>query len=309
MNVAASLAAVLQGFRARPAFAGLVRVFAVKAAGSALSLIMMTLAARAMGPLAFGQLTMTFAVLSFLAIVVVFGQESLLVSAWGEHAAAGRYDLARQALRRSSKVVAVIAGAASLAVAQSAWILAGPWLALSAGCFLLTTAALVYMTHVARAVVGIGHSDGYAEVTWRSVVSCAAGASLLAGVSFSQAAFLASASLGATLCVGLQAHAVRRALRDLPSGEASAGTDRRVWLSRSVPLWLGGGLEAASQYIDVLLIGLVLSPLEAGVYFAATRIANIFGVISSALHIVGTREIVRSYFGSERAVCARPSGP
>jgi O-antigen/teichoic acid export membrane protein len=63
-------------------------------------------------------------------------------------------------------------------------------------------------------------------------------------------------------------------------------------------MWSAGVLEAANQYLEVLLIGLVLSPTAAGGYFVASRFANVFAMVAGSLNNFSAREIARDHYGA-----------
>jgi O-antigen/teichoic acid export membrane protein len=58
-------------------------------------------------------------------------------------------------------------------------------------------------------------------------------------------------------------------------------------------------LETLNQYFDVVVIYLLLDAPAAGVYFVATRIANAFGTLLAAAHVLATRRIPQLYFSGK----------
>jgi len=70
---------------------------------------MFTIAARVIGPTEFGQFAIWFNLVSFLAIIALCGQETLIVRSWNEYTHQHRYDLVRGAI---SFGIAVCAAAA-----------------------------------------------------------------------------------------------------------------------------------------------------------------------------------------------------
>ncbi len=71
------------------------------------------------------------------------------------------------------------------------------------------------------------------------------------------------------------------------------------WRARSFKLWISNGLEAANQYLDVLIIGYLMSPAIAGAYFVTTRLANAFATASDTMHMFSTRHIPDLYYRGE----------
>ena len=93
---------VAQSVSSRFAGAGIAQgalvAFLVKLGGSSLNIVMFTIAARIIGPAEFGQFAIWFNLVSFLAIIALCGQETLIVRSWNEYTHQHRYDLARGAI-------------------------------------------------------------------------------------------------------------------------------------------------------------------------------------------------------------------
>lgn len=58
--------------------------------------------------------------------------------------------------------------------------------------------------------------------------------------------------------------------------------DRKTWLKTSAPLALQDGASLLVSYSDILVLSFFVSPAEIGIYFAATRIAQIVGFVRFA---------------------------
>ncbi|GJD81686.1 lipopolysaccharide biosynthesis protein [Methylobacterium gregans] len=302
----------LGDLRARAGLRDLALALVLKVGGSGLAFLMLTLAARAMGLHEFGVFAYWFSALSFAAAAVLLGQEAAIMIDWQRGLDAGGPASALAALRRSGLVV-LLAGLAGGAATACAGHLAGAgWLFSGlAGAFAALLAGLVYGTHVARVVAGIARGDGQFELTWRLFPTAGAALALVAGLPFHAETFFACATGGILVALVIQGLGIAAALRDLPTGAGIAGRtaapvaaardSTRAWISRSAKLWLGGVLDAANQYVDVFLIGLLLSPVEAGLYYAAARLAALFAIVSAGLHVFSSREIARH--------AADPAGP
>jgi O-antigen/teichoic acid export membrane protein len=68
----------------------------------------------------------------------------------------------------------------------------------------------------------------------------------------------------------------------------------------SVRFWLSSILEASSQYFDVVVVYWLLDPAAAGIYFAASRLANVFAMLLSALSSFAIRRLPALYFAGAR---------
>ncbi len=301
----ARLSARLRDLRTRTGPRDLALALLLKVGGSGLAFLMLTLAARAMGLHEFGVFAYWFSALSFAAAAVLLGQEAAIMIDWQRALEAGGPAAARAALRRSTRLVLIAAPAGGALTACAGHLAGAGWLfSALAGTFSVLLAVLVYGTHVARTVAGIARGDGQFELTWRLFPTAGAALALLAGLPFHAETFFAWAVGGILVALAIQAAGVGAALRGAAAAMGPVRTaldPTRVWAARSARLWLGGVLDAANQYVDVFLIGLLLSPVEAGLYYAAARIAALFAIVSAGLHVFSSREIARH--------AADPAGP
>lgn len=282
--------------------AGALLALAFKVVGTAMMMGIFLISARSMSPDGFGQLAVSFNALSFLSVLAVFGQDILLVRSWGEYAATGAHGLARGAFRFSWTIVlsAVLAfwfltllvGTLNpvyrFSVAESA----------AAASFLALQILLLFTAQTGRVIVGFVLSDINRELTWRLVLLAAALCGLWTG--FTPTTFYAGASAGLLVAVGVQVAGIRRGF---PAAVAEAAHEarRREWIGRAYRLWTSAVLEAAAQYAEVLLLGLLVSPAVAGLYFVAARLANVFAMLASGLHGYTVTHAARLYYTGERA--------
>ena len=65
--------------------------------------------------------------------------------------------------------------------------------------------------------------------------------------------------------------------------KASATRDSPVWRAAAAPTLLADLALLARQSIDLILLGLLASPAVVGIYFAATRIASLIGLVEFAI--------------------------
>jgi O-antigen/teichoic acid export membrane protein len=64
-------------------------------------------------------------------------------------------------------------------------------------------------------------------------------------------------------------------------------------------MWAAAGLEACSQYSEVVLLGIIAHPEETAAFFVATRIANLFAMISTGLHVATMSRSAALYFSDD----------
>lgn len=270
--------------------------FGLKLAGSALNIVMLTLIARSMDAHEFGVFALWFNALLFLAVVSCLGQEKLILRSWNEYLSGQEYGLARGALRFGALVTAAgaVAAAAAVTIAGSVQGAAGTLVA-SAAVFAILQTLYSYNSHVNRAVVGIVGADGH-EVTWRGLVSVGAAVALLAGWRLQAGHVFVLASAGMGLAVLVQIVTARRGTPPRVR-TAPVRMDVRTWWARSAKMTAAGFLEAAVEFLEVILVGIILSPAAAGGYFVAARLANAFAMIGGGLHSFSTRQISKQHFG------------
>jgi O-antigen/teichoic acid export membrane protein len=76
--------------------------------------------------------------------------------------------------------------------------------------------------------------------------------------------------------------------------------DFGTWLPRSFKMWTSALMDTTSQYLEIVLIGLVLGPTAAGMYFVATRITNVFAMITGSISIYATSRISALFYSDSR---------
>ncbi len=269
----------------RRAMVGSLATLALKVSGTGLMMGIFLLAARSMSPHGFGQLAVSFNALSFLAVLAVFGQDVLMVRSWGEYTSAEAHGLALGAYRFGWFVVTGAAlgfGILTLAVGVlNPYYRFSPIEAATGAAFLTMQTLLLFTCQITRVVVHFGVSETNRELTWRLILLPVVVASLWTGLN--PAAFYGAAALGMAVAVTLQLITLNRRF---PASIRAARSEmrRREWLRRATSMWTSAVLEAAAQYAEVLLLGLLVSPAVAGLYFVAARMANVFAMMSGGLH-------------------------
>lgn len=93
-------------------------------------------------------------------------------------------------------------------------------------------------------------------------------------------AFLAI-GLSLVIQAGILARRLLQERSALPS-RISPLYERKTWLKTSAPLALQDGASLMVSYSDILVLSFFVSPAEIGIYFAATRIAQIVGFVRFA---------------------------
>jgi O-antigen/teichoic acid export membrane protein len=272
---------------------GSAAALAIKFTGSLLGFAMFALAARAMEPHAFGTLAVIFNLMSFLAVIAACGQETLIVRSWDEYGGSDRPALARGALT-FGVMLTVGAGLAVAAIVAIAWPIVQPGISVAlifAAClFLLMQAFMNFSAQFSRVAAGVIVGETPREIIWRLFVVLIILAHQLLQTTFTATEFFVSAASAIALSILLQQLLVARTL---PRSVTAAASEYDVaeWTPRSFRMWLSAILETSSQYLEVIAIGLFLGPTVAAFYFIATRITNVFAMISGSITAYATSQI------------------
>jgi len=273
---------------------------AITALGAVVSFAMFSIAARWLGPEEFGRFSAWFSAASFLAVLAGIGQETLIVRTWAEYTTRGQYGLARGAILFGLGVTL----AASLLVAGL--FLAGSELldhetaiTLAASLFIVSQALSHFGTNTSHNVVGYIIGQGSADVTWRLLVLIVIVTPLLPGEWHSAAGLLLIAAAVQFLVFAAQLAAVYHHASPLVR-RSPIELRPKEWRDRGLRMWAAAIVEASSQYLDVVIVSVLINPVAAGAYFAATRVANIFARVSSAMASYSRRRIAPLHFAGRR---------
>jgi O-antigen/teichoic acid export membrane protein len=149
-------------------------------------------------------------------------------------------------------------------------------------------------SQIARSLVSILMGEGNREFFWRIAVVLVLLAIVLGHERFDPAELFGLMAVAMGLGLAVQVVSIVRALPNLREVRARSETSR--WRPSALRFWLASILEAANQYFDVILVYWMLDPVTAGVYFAASRLANIFAMLSAALYTFAARRLPSLYF-------------
>ncbi|MEY9183712.1 O-antigen/teichoic acid export membrane protein [Bradyrhizobium sp. USDA 313] len=312
--------AILQ-FMRRDVTRGVAGTILLKVGSGVLAFALFSLAARTMSPDGFGIFATWLSVAQIAAVLGLVGQESLLVRFLNEYQVSDRPDLTKGVLLSSFKIASVamlivIAGIAIVASMRGDWWL----LILAVSAYTAVNAAVMLGSQIARSLVSILMGEGNREFFWRVIVVLFLLVMLLGYRQLDPAELFAVMTIAMSVGLAAQIISIARVLPDLRDTPARTETSR--WRSSALHFWLASILEAANQYFDVILVYWMLDPATAGIYFAASRLANIFAMLSAALYTLrrapasvvvfqqelpGVRADVAADGGSDRALRCRGS--
>jgi O-antigen/teichoic acid export membrane protein len=291
----------LSGLAKNPAVRGIAGVFIIKCSIIVANFTLIMLAARVLDTEAFGVFSILFAASGLFCIVATFGQQVSIMRWWNEYTAANDPATLKGVLRFST--LTVVLGCAIVATGFFLWAVSTHALLLAAAVtlYLVSQAAVLTSSHLVRTAIGVGAGDGYGNLLVSVPALIYLAAVLLAGASAEAGTIFFLFAAGAATAMVLHFIFLRRKIRALYPHFASVRPryEAGEWRSLSFKLWISNGLEAANQYLDVLIIGYLMSPAIAGAYFVTTRLANAFATASDTMHMFSTRHIPDLYYRGE----------
>lgn len=277
---------------------GMASVFGLKAVITVINFALITFAARKFGAADFGNYSVLFSSAGLLSIVATFGQQVLVMRFWSEYVSSGRADLLKGSLIFS--VAVCVAGCVIIGVPFYIWSCSAysESLGLAVTAYLVAVSAVLTSAHLVRSAVGVEAGDGVGNLLLLAPPTAYLGFHMAMGHDADLTTLFAIMATGAGLAVMIHAGIMYRAViaRFPDIARIRATMDLREWSCRSIKLWVSNGLEASNQYLDVLVVGYLLSPTVAGAYFVVTRVANIFSIATDAIHMFSTRHIPNLFY-------------
>ena len=137
---------------------GSATALAIKFTASIVGFMMFALSSRYMEPASFGSLAIIFNAMSFLSVVALCGQETLIARSWDEYTGSGRPALARGALIFGATVVVASAFLMALMVAFAwpLWDRTVPFALVVAACaFLFAHSIMQFLGQFSRVAAGL----------------------------------------------------------------------------------------------------------------------------------------------------------
>ena len=274
----------------------------IKVATAGLTYLTYVVLSRSMDLDQYGNFAFGLALATLVAVAAGLGQQTAVLRFWPEDHVAGEETRALEALRAGSGLTIAASVAISLAMLAGTFLISSVFGTGDNAGHLYAAAALVlplalaeYQSSALRAQGSVWTALAPRDLLWRVALPAAAFLLAVKGVRLSgPAALLLAASLllGVLACqYGL---AVLRGYRVAPalSGIAS------YWRARGrMSRWFlyGGIVDAAALNADTLLIGTLLDPASAGIYFNAFRTAGLMTLFTYAATLVIAPLLARAY--------------
>lgn len=255
----------------------------------------------------FGAFSMVFSAAGLFAIVAVVGQQVLLMRRWSELSASNDLPRLRASLEFSSKVVAC-----GLLIVSGSFLLVAlfflkPLEAVAATFFLASLSLTNVTSHLIRSSSGIFVADATVVLAGMvpPIVALIIGHILGHPIGMDLVLMLmAAGGIGAASWhLLLFRQTLKKLHPTLFSVEPSRDSGELV--PSTVRLWASQSLEVCNQYLDVLIVGVMLDPASAGGYFVITRLANMFSTLSTAIYLSTTRHLPDLFFGKKQSQMER----
>jgi O-antigen/teichoic acid export membrane protein len=277
---------------------GMVSAFGLKALFTISSFALLTLAAHALGIETFGNYSLLFSAAGILGVVATFGQQLLVIRFWNEYLAEDRADLLKGSLLFSTAVCVI--GGLIVGVPFYIWctFAYSPSIGMAVACYLTAMSLVMTTSHLVRTAVGVEAGDGFGTLLLIVPAITYLGFCLVSETDAElEVLFLVMAvggAAGGVIHVLLMARAIATKFPEFHRTRATF--ELSLWMGRSARLWVSNALEAANQYLDVLVIAYLIDPAVAGAYFVVSRVANIPAAASDAINMFATRHIPDLYY-------------
>lgn len=288
----------LVGLTKNASMRGIASVFVLKCAIIVSNFALVILAARTLSFDEFGLFSILYSAAGLFCIVATVGQQITIMRQWNEHVAAGDAATLKGALYFSA-LLAVL-GCAGVALGFYIWssVTHTAVIAIAVTLYLVTFSVLQITNHLVRTAVNVEAGDGVGNL----FVVCPAlvylGWALLTGARVEISTIFFIFTAGSVAALAVHGTLIWRKLQALfpDFWSTSPRYDVPAWRASSIKLWISNGMEAANQYIDVLIVGYLMSPAAAGAYFVTVRLANAFATAADTVHMFATRHIPELYY-------------
>jgi O-antigen/teichoic acid export membrane protein len=298
----AGLRAFIVRFASGVVTRGVVGTLILKAVSAVAGFAMFALAARSMTTDNFGDLVMWLSVTQIACVIGLSGQEMLVTRKLGEYTATRQFHYVKGVMLFSMAVATLLCCVSGLAVGVFALTVqnAGVVLSLALLCFMLTNAASMLGSQIARFFVGIFVADGSRQLLWRVLVAIVLVVAIALDRKIDPSEFFILASLALTIVALIQGIT---SWRSLPKDVVKAAPAWKIgdWTGISARFLSSSTLEATNQYFDVIVIYWLLNPKAAGGYYAASRLANLFAIVLDSLFTYASRHLPALYFAGRRS--------
>jgi len=278
----------------------------IKIATAGLTYAMYVVMSRLMGRTEYGYFAFGLSLATVLAIAAGMGQQTAILRYWQEEQVAARQDRAVRALRAGGALTILASLLVSLGLllvslfVQLLGDASQPVAHLYAAATLVLPMALAeYWSSALRAQGSVWTALVPRDIIWRLAATLTVVVLVYAGqpVTGSQGLVLCATILA--LALGLQLWGARG--RNYAIAPTLAGT-RAYWQEYSKPSqWflIATVIDSATLNVDIILVGLLVDPENAGTYFNAFRTAGLLTLFMFAITLVVAPMVARHYHAGE----------
>ena len=275
----------------------------IKVATAGLTYLMYVILSRLMGVGEYGYFAFGLSLATILAIGANYGQQTAILRYWPEERVAGRPQQALEALRSGGAVtigagLAVTAALLAGGLAEQLFGLEHAHL-IAAATLILPLALAEYWSSALRAQGSVWIALTPRDIAWRVAVPLLVVALFHAGVTLSGAAALLVTAFLLALALALQYVLARARGYEIAPGTAGL---RAYWAARGGPsrsFFLGTVLDSAALNVDIILVGLLVAPAAAGIYFNAFRTAGLLTLFMFAITLVVAPMVAQHYHAGQ----------
>jgi len=295
-SAAAPAAAPARQFEsARPLARAALGSFGLNVANTAATTVLSIVLARVMGVTDYGIYAVVVAAVTLLGLPAVMGVDRLLIRDIAVYVQNGSFGLVRGLLQRAGQLTIVLSLAIAAAAALVAWLLAGAHVDATTVTFAVGAAALPFFAigRVAQGgLMGFHHValGQLPELLLRPVLLL-----VLVGVAWFALDSAGTAALDAPLVIGLQTVSVAVAaligvgllFARTPTAVRSAAPEfrTRTWLYGAIALALLSSTAVINSQTGVVMLGLLGTPDDAGLYAIAQRGALLVAFPLAAVNV------------------------
>ena len=276
----------------------------IKVATAGLTYLSYVILSRLMGITEYGYFAFGLSLATILAIGANFGQQTAILRYWPAEMVAGHPSKALAALR-SGGALTIIAGLAIslgliLVGVGTAAAGQGPVLHLYAAAVLILPLALAeYWSSALRAQGSVWTGLSPRDLIWRTALPLAVVALWYSGVALSGWAALLLTAAVLALALALQSVLARARHYEIAAGFGGLGGYWAEHGKASRSFFFGTVLDSAALNMDIIFVGLLVTPAAAGVYFNAFRTAGLLTLFMFAITLVVAPMVARHYHAGE----------
>lgn len=272
----------------------------IKVASAGTSYLMLVAFANLLGPEDYGFFGYILNLSILLSAVFGLGLPTAIMRFWPTHMERGETALARGAVFSSLRALTIATALLTLmgvllrlmGIMSSELGFAEAWVftALLAGTFAFAD----YLSGALRAQGNTIWALAPRDIFWRIAAPAVALTIFVAtGTSDARSAIFSCLAVMVLVCALQISKHIN--LTRLIAGTGERSIDWPTWTKPLLPLWGAGILYALIQQFDVIVVGTLLGPAEAGAYFAAQKTASLLGLVMIAGGMVAAPMMAASF--------------